>query len=1748
MHDQHQLHQQMLELAYDLLPAEEAAALQARIDADPELAQQYAAVGEQVALLGRAARLETPPVVLTRPAKRAKVSAGDASATRGRAMRVVHWTAAIAASVLLLIVAAQHWRANRQRAAIAHNHVQMVLTGTQFVSPEAGGVYHLAARTAAGDPITTDVEYALYAPSGAKLLGERGRTDSEGRLAIEVPPGVDVPRGARLEVLAAGGDAVARLQLPLTATGPKYATYLSLDKPLYQPGETMYYRSLTLSRFSLHSDIEAPIRFEILDPSGAVVADSQVEGVTLHGVGNGSFAIAGHLPGGQYTLVAKSVDGLFPEERREFFVRRYRLPRLKKELEFVRDSYAPGDRVVADFAATRAEGGAAAGATLRITAVVDDQTVHQATTQAASDGSFQMQFDLPKKMDKGAGQLVVVVDDGGNQETMAKTIPINLGKVDVEFFPEGGDLIAGVENRVYFTGRDPVGEPVHIEGEIRNSADKVVAAIETGHEGMGRFAFKPKKNETYTLAITSPAGVASKPALPAVGKRRIAVLSAGPGVFAAEKPVDIVVESVKANAELVVAAYCRGIQTGQQMVPAGKGQHKLSLDLAKEIAGVVRLTLFDYSSGRPRPIAERLVYRMPQQKLTVRLADHSERYSPGEAVGLSLVVVDESGKPTPAVLGVSVVDDALLSLADDKSPQLPAHFYLTTEIEKPEDLEDANFYLSDDPEAPASLDLLLGTQGWRRFAEMTLVELQKEGKDDEEITRLAALGGIAPPPSRMDNGQRARTEYAASLAVFDRQRAESQRSWGLALVAVAGALGLLLVMLSLFRSSGRGWSPLPALALTAGCLLVGVFALRVEVPDDALAIARAEKLQQPLSNRRTAEETATEPAEAPAAYFDRYQWDVSDYSGLLFGDMPLADDKDWYDHDRFANGYLHLGVAPANAAGGEPWGLLAGEGDWKARGWAMDQKELRKRQHELRDLDGAVALEEAPFDNARRQAGGFAGGDRWWHAAGGKQNLEARQELLSRLDRVENLKDLQKYRDFGNQLRAAGDEEFAKKLEEKLAQLRFPVRQYAHVHSAGQPGVRSDFTETLYWNPLLVTDEDGRAEIKFDLSDSVTTFRVAVDAHSQQGRVGAGGGEIISRIPFSIEPKLPLEVTAGDRIDLPVAVVNDTRDVLPVELAIKYGDLVQLTGEGARKLSLPSEARLREYYQLAVVGQQGEVEFEWSGQATTAAGGVLTDAVQKTLQVVSSGFPIARSFAGRIAGEQEVTVELPDDVIEGSLLVSLHAFPSALADLEGGVAGILREPSGCFEQTSTSNYPNVMSLTYMQEEGVADPALTRRARELMKKGYGRLTGYECPTKGYEWFGGNPGHEALTAYGLMQFRDMAEVYDVDQEMIDRTAQWLLARRDGRGGFQRNAKALDSFGRASQEITDAYIVWALSEAGQQDIDKELAHVVALGEKSDDPYLVALAAASAANAKDAAASKRLLEKLTKLQQDDGHLVGTDGSITRSGGKSLEVETTALAALAWLNSPAFRSQADRAVEWITANRQGSGSFGSTQATILALKALVTHAQAGSAKVTGGELILKRDGEQVATQTFTAGERNRITLEGVAAYLERGENKLSVSLSGDNEMPFAIEVSYRTPKLESSEECPVRLTTKLGAAKVETGQTVPLTAVLKNATDKGQPMTVAILGLPAGLEARTEQLEELKKAGVIDYYETRAREVICYWRALAPNREVEVRLDLVAEIGGQYTGPASRAYLYYTDEHKQWCDPLKVEIVGRAE
>src|SRR5262245_17589744 len=219
-------------------------------------------------------------------------------------------------------------------------------------------------------------------------------------------------------------------------------------------------------------------------------------------------------------------------------------------------------------------------------------------------------------------------------------------------------------------------------------------------------------------------------------------------------------------------------------------------------------------------------------------------------------------------------------------------------------------------------------------------------------------------------------------------------------------------------------------------------------------------------------------------------------------------------------------------------------------------------------------------------------------------------------------------------------------------------------------------------------------------------------------------------------------------------------------------------------------------------------------------------------------------------------------MVRGSFTSSVTVYPTPLASMTDALQSLLREPYGCFEQTSSTSYPMVMAQQYFLTHTGIDPAVIEKTRGLLDVSYKKLTGFETRTKGYEWFGADPGHEALTAYGLMQFTDMSQVRTVDKEMLDRTRAWLLSRRDGHGGFSLNAKALDSFGRAPADTTNAYIVWALIESGEKGLEKEIAAVKASANITQDSYVVALAANILHATGDQEGARQLMDKLARNQ----------------------------------------------------------------------------------------------------------------------------------------------------------------------------------------------------------------------------------------------------------------------------------------------
>jgi TonB family protein len=688
---------------------------------------------------------------------------------------------------------------------------------------------------------------------------------------------------------------------------------------------------------------------------------------------------------------------------------------------------------------------------------------------------------------------------------------------------------------------------------------------------------------------------------------------------------------------------------------------------------------------------------------------------------------------------------------------------------------------------------------------------------------------------------------------------------------------------------------------------------------------------------------------------------------------------------------------------------------------------------------------------------------------------------------------------------------------------------------------RTDFRSTTYWNGNVAIDRKGKAVLEFYNSDAVTSFKITAEGFASDGMVGRAEKLFFTQMPFSLSAKLPVEVVTEDVVKIPLTLVNNTKKTITGALEINYPKGLSPKGNLPTSATLTAGQAKTQYLAFDVkergTADKISIAFRSSG---------FNDEIEKPLTVISKGFPVSVAVSG-----EAMTESYPFDInniVKGSLDAYVTAYPSAMSDMLSGLESMLRQPSGCFEQTSSSTYPNILVLNYLQETGQANPNISAKAKNFIAAGYKRLAGYESASGGFEWFGGDPGHEGLTAYGLMEFVDMKKVYDgVDEAMINRTTAWLMKRRDGMGKFKRNPRALHQFGLTNNETMSIYITWALSEANFTDIQTEVDFAYAEAKKTKNPYQLGLAANILFNRNDETRGQAILDLLMDIQADEGAWLhdSKHKSAPGSSGNALRIETAALAALATMKSQnPNRLKLKNCMDFIKKSRSSFGGYSSTNSTVLALRALVAYAKFSKRTDESGTIDVYVNGKKAKTFNYEKGHQEPIVLAGLESFMSTSKNDIEVKFSNTKTaLPYTVAMNYSTALPNSQEACVIKLKTKIAKTKIKVGETVRLKTTLTNSTAEGQPMTMAIVGLPAGLTAQPWQLKELLDKKAFDFYEVIGNNLVFYYRQMKPSEERIINLDLKADIAGSFDAPASSAYLYYTDELKDWTSLERIEV-----
>jgi hypothetical protein len=688
------------------------------------------------------------------------------------------------------------------------------------------------------------------------------------------------------------------------------------------------------------------------------------------------------------------------------------------------------------------------------------------------------------------------------------------------------------------------------------------------------------------------------------------------------------------------------------------------------------------------------------------------------------------------------------------------------------------------------------------------------------------------------------------------------------------------------------------------------------------------------------------------------------------------------------------------------------------------------------------------------------------------------------------------------------------------------------------PRVRREFPETLYVNPALITGPDGKATVELDMADSITEWRVSSLAHSAAGRLGGGASGITVFQEFFVDIAFPATLTRGDEVSFPIAIYNYLDTPQAVTVSMQPAPWFEALGA------------TEEVVQLApgqVLGTAFPVRVNQVGLHTltvVAMGSDKSDAVARSVRVVPDGVAVPENFSGALApGSVTHTVSFPPNAVEGSGMLWLDVYPAFLSQAVSGMESMLQVPNGCFEQTTSTTWPNVLVTDYMDETGQITPEIRLQAESLISAGYQRLLTFEHPGGGFSWFGTSDPAPFLsvTAFGLMEFVDMSEVYPVDPDMIARTRNWIVSQQKPDGSWPGDVSEFFTFHTSTVRNT-AFVLWALGTAGYEGsaVGSALAYIKAnLGNEPIDAYTKGLLAnALGLVAPSDPLLSQLLAELEAAKQTDGDKVfwssGDSQTPFYESGDSADISATAMVVLAMMQAGGYKASVDGGIEYLLSKKDALGNWNSTQATIWTLRALLMAAKKGSEGATG-TLDVTVDGALVQTLALTPEKWDVMFTVDLAQYAITGSHDVELEFAGMGRVSYNLGAQHHVPWEAAPATGTGVLSIDLSYDKttLTVNDTATATVNVKNNTDLEQNMVLVTLGVPPGFAVLTEALEASIEAGELSRYEITGKQLTLYISKLPGGATLTYTYGLLATMPVKSADGGASASLYYEPEEE---------------
>ena len=1540
----------------------------------------------------------------------------------------------------------------------------------------------------------------------------------------------------------------------------KVSILLTTEKPIYQPSQTIHVRALALDRSDHEAAGKHKLTFELEDSRGNKVFKKATE-TDQFGVASAEFALADEVNLGTYHLRAlmfgtETGDAEAPTNAAEIAlnVERYVLPKFKVAVEFGENGkrkrgYQPGDHVTGVVRSNYFFGKPVDHAEISIKAsAMDVAVVEVASTQGKtdSDGAYRFDIQLPKyfagrPLSQGAARVLIeatVKDSAGHAETRGEPITVSESPLLITAIPEGGRLVPNLENRTFILTSYPDGTPAKTTLVVQAGNSHQHATTDDGGVGVV-FAKAGSGGESLKIDAADKEGnhASTTVQLQAREGEDQILLRPDRAMYHAGERILLKIFSTKVRG----AAYVDIVKEGQTVLTRDleleNGEAELSLAATPELAGTVDISA--YLFGRDaRPVGDhRLIFVQPADELKIETVADAPVYKPGGEARIHFHVTNSRGQGVHAALGLQVVDEAVFALAEKQPGFAKVFFYLEQEVMKPR----YEIHSIGMPEIVEPVEKSQVEQRDRAAqALFSATEIVNPNKFETEFGREVPKEKLGEYRARYQaRFQKQANQLAKELtqAYAENPKADDPTRIYAKLAQTGGAD---------FRDA---WGTLLTLEATRWDSSNRYYVLRSAGPDRQLNTV--DDLQTSLFFQR--KKLVGRPQSGSIALnieHDRGALNglaeivgtVTDPSGAVVPGASIEAREISTAKPR---------TATTNAAGQFSLsGLPAGEYVVKVAmsGFKIVSQGLSLHARDRAVISATLAVGEssqvvevtagspvlrAPMAMAAGVPGGVAGG-----IIGG----QFRQDLPV------------------NGRDAMG-----------MAVLKSEVvnGQVAKESSgASAAHVRSYFPEALYINPEIITDKDGHASIVIPVADSITTWRMAMIASTQQGALGTSTSSLKVFQDFFADLDLPVTLTQGDRVSIPVAIYNYSGATGDVNLRLDADSWFSLVDDVAEKSVTVESSRVGGSQFTIEAKRIGKFKLTLSARmkgGAHRADGDRADIVVREIEVIPNGREQNQVFNGRLENTVRHEVDFPPNAIPEASEIFVRLYPGPLSQVVEGMDSLLRMPGGCFEQTSSSTYPNVLALDYMKRTRKLTPEIHAKAEGYIANGYQRLLTFEVPGGGFSWFGQAPANKILTAYGLMEFYDMSKVYEVDPKLIFRTQQWLAGQQQEDGSWTPdtsfiNEGATNRYNSDVLRIT-AYIAWSLEntefqgpavERARQFVEKHMSAKM-------DVYTLAVAANFAADykagdrGKDRDFVRQAIQLLlgARTEKDEQAWWSADETGVYASGTSAIVETTGLAVQALLKSGEASAVARKAMNYIAARKDASGTWGTTQATIMALRALLLATEKGAGDVQG-RLVVWLNGKAVEKLTLTP-ENNDLLHQYVFKDIDsQNATSVEIQFEGKGGLAYQVAGSYFVPWDQKPANEALSIDVAYDRTQLAQDDIATATATIKNNLDKTAKMVMVDLGIPPGFDLLSEDLQEYeeksagKKSGQLSKFSLTATQAILYFDSFAPGATAAVKFRLRAKYPIRARTFKSRVYEYYDPEISSVSRPVQLEVRTR--